>query len=309
MTNFNAENHEYTNQDGKVLMSVTTAIKTFIQKNLYAGVPEAILKAAAQRGTDIHARIDARIKGMPFADECNYPEVGTFFRYIAEKTPLTLDFSEMIVSDDETLAGTIDIVAYDDDVPVIIDIKTTSVLNMEYVQWQLSLYAYLFEYKQMSNHTQMLEVGNIGCMWLHNGRWEYVRINRLPTSAIDSLLQAIRDDAAETWQNPMHAAPDDAEALVKEYRELYSDIIDSEAVVSSKKQRMEAILVNLKDIADREGKTEMHTEYGIVKRGKDVKRKTFSKDLFLSAHPECEPMMDDGMKESVTAGKAKIVFD
>lgn len=290
--------HTYTNAEGKELISVTTAIRKYIQPDLYAGVPTAILNAAAERGTNIHAHIDALEKGIPFADTDDIPEMVSYKKWREQNIPSDMVVrTEQIVSDGEIIAGTIDMVAHNGNETWLFDVKTTYALNIEYLRWQLSLYAYCLGG----------DISRFGCLWVHDGECKEVEIERVPSYAVESLLDAIKHDISpDEWRNPMYAAPDDAEALVSEYRKLSIEIADYAEVVDIKNKRMNAILEELKAIGQREGKDKMQTSAGLVTISKDATRKTFSKDLFLSKYPEFEEMLKEGMKESIIIGKAKI---
>ena len=51
--------------------------------------------------------------------------------------------SEVLVTNNTSIASMIDIVEEKEDSFDIYDIKTTSTLNIEYLRWQLSIYSYL----------------------------------------------------------------------------------------------------------------------------------------------------------------------
>ena len=147
MISFDKQTHTYTN-DGRLLLSVTEVIKRYVFPDLYSNVPDEVLAKAAERGTATHAIIEKYIKGTLTNEEYeeNKSDVDAFVNEI-DKRHLFLGQSECIVSDSELLAGTIDIIGLFNEGKgervIIADIKTTSKLNIEYLQWQLSLYSYL----------------------------------------------------------------------------------------------------------------------------------------------------------------------
>jgi hypothetical protein len=102
----------------------------------YDGVAENVLKAKAERGTLIHKEIeDYCVKGEVGFTE----ELSQFIDYVLEHGIKVL-FNELLVHN-SLVAGTIDLIL---DGGVIADIKTTSVLHLDAVSWQLSIYAYLY---------------------------------------------------------------------------------------------------------------------------------------------------------------------
>ena len=132
---FIEETHTYL-LDDKPLISVTTLMQKHGIAPSYDGVDEAVLKAKAERGTLIHKEIeDYCVKGeVGFTDE-----LSMFIDY-AEENNLKVLSNELLVHND-LVAGTIDLVLENN---TIADIKTTSVLHLDAVSWQLSIYAYLY---------------------------------------------------------------------------------------------------------------------------------------------------------------------
>lgn len=132
---FIEETHTYL-LDDKPLISVTTLMQKHGIAPSYDGVDENVLKAKAERGTLIHKEIeDYCVKGeVGFTDE-----LSMFIDY-AEENNLKVLHNELLVHND-LVAGTIDLVLGNH---TIADIKTTSVLHLDAVSWQLSIYAYLY---------------------------------------------------------------------------------------------------------------------------------------------------------------------
>lgn len=136
MLTFNEEKHIYTN-DGKKLISVTQLMKKYGLSPSYDSVNPVILERSANRGSLIHKEIENFIKfgTVGFTDE-----VLEFMKVYPQGTAWK---SETMVCND-VVAGTIDLLYMDKDVPYIADIKTTSVIHKEAVSWQLSIYLYLY---------------------------------------------------------------------------------------------------------------------------------------------------------------------
>lgn len=132
---FIEETHEYW-LDDKQLMPVTVLMQKHGLAPSYDGVPENVLKAKAERGTLIHKEIeDYCVKG----EEGFTEELFQFIEYV-QKNNLKVLSNELLVYND-IIAGTIDLVLEGN---TIADIKTTAVLHLESVSWQLSIYAYLY---------------------------------------------------------------------------------------------------------------------------------------------------------------------
>lgn len=134
MIEFREDTHEYF-LDGKKLISVTQLMRKHGLAPSYDSVPEAVLKAKAERGTLIHKEIEDYIKH----GEVGFTtELAEFIKYISENELKPIASEQIIYND--VVAGTADLL-FDD---TIADIKTTATLHKEAISWQLSIYAYLY---------------------------------------------------------------------------------------------------------------------------------------------------------------------
>jgi hypothetical protein len=104
--------------------------------------------------------------------------------------------TEYLVSDLEGLATSADLVyeyASKNDYRefCLIDIKTTSKLDMIYLQWQLSIEAYLFEMQNPG-----CKVVDLCAMWLpkpNYGQPKAVSVDRVPNAEIERLIKADKE--------------------------------------------------------------------------------------------------------------------
>jgi len=303
MIRFDELTHTYTREDGKELISVTTAIKKYIQQGLYDNVPAAVLEKARAKGSAIHERIDALEKGLPFADAENYPEYVAYLDW-CKANPRYIACTEEMVTDNELIAGTIDQVeAIKCGEVAIADLKTTAAVNKEYLAWQLSLYAYMWEKMNPAS-----KVVALYCIHLRGEKCEKVIINRLPDEAINALLECIAS-GSETFDNPLKRIDDDADKLVERYAELAGECADFEAVLKAKQKDMEAILAQLSKMAENEEKDSLRAVRGTFCRATVGEKRIFNKDTFFTAHPELKDFEKDGIKVSVVNNKAKITWN
>lgn len=177
---FDSENHTYT-LDGKKLSGITSLLDRQLFKDKYSGIPEDILRKAAERGTYIHQCCELVDEGFT----CNTMEA-TNYKYLKEKCGLVVEESEYLVSDNENYASCIDkVYRVTDNTFSLGDIKTTYKLNKEYVQWQLSIYAYLFELQNPS-----AKVSSIFAIWLRGETNQIVELERVPNEKVRDLLEA-----------------------------------------------------------------------------------------------------------------------
>lgn len=128
---FDSENHSYT-KDGKRLISVTQIMANNGLAPDYSGASEAVLNKRAEYGTAIHSEIENE------TDSEAYQQFKTLTKEIGECV-----YHEVMVSDYEHIAGTIDCIFKDCS---LAEIKTTTTLHKVAVQWQLSIYKYLLEF-------------------------------------------------------------------------------------------------------------------------------------------------------------------
>jgi len=130
-----------THQDflnGKELISVTKLMQKHGLAPDYSAVSQDVLERKAERGTFIHAEIEAFNKN----GEIGFTkELENYIEYQSEKKFECLE-SELIVYND-ICAGTLDLLLDYGGELVIADIKTTAKLHQEAVSWQLSIYNYL----------------------------------------------------------------------------------------------------------------------------------------------------------------------
>lgn len=137
MIEFKKDTHQYF-LNGKELISVTKLMQKHGLAPDYSAVSQDVLERKAERGTFIHAEIEAFNKN----GEIGFTkELENYIEYQSEKKFECLE-SELIVYND-ICAGTLDLLLDYGGELVIADIKTTAKLHQEAVSWQLSIYNYL----------------------------------------------------------------------------------------------------------------------------------------------------------------------
>lgn len=111
------------------------------------------------------------------------PELESYKR-IKRENELTTLANEYIVTDKEHFASAIDLVLCKGDDIILADLKTTYTLDKEYVRWQLSIYAYLFELQNPE-----LKVSKLYALWLRDDKSEFAEVKRVEFDTIKDLLQ------------------------------------------------------------------------------------------------------------------------
>jgi len=134
---FDKETHTYWLGE-KQLISVTQLLAKHGLAPDYSAVNENILKKKAERGSLIHKEIEDYIGSGEIGFTTEFID---YLRFMKELN-LIVQASEQIIWGNN-IAGTFDLLAYDNCSTYLIDFKTTAKLDKEAVSWQLSLYNYL----------------------------------------------------------------------------------------------------------------------------------------------------------------------
>lgn len=181
------DTHEYFTPDFKKLHGITGFINDQLFHGKLNGIPESVLSLATERGKRVHEECES-IDNDGIEAESKHGE-----NYIRLKSDfgLTHIASEYIVTDNEFIASPIDKVylgRYSDSV-ILGDIKTTYKLDMLYMSWQLSIYAYFFE--RQNPH---LKVDALLAIWLRGEDTDcIVQVERIPDNEIEIFLQCCKE--------------------------------------------------------------------------------------------------------------------
>lgn len=168
--------------DGEIyLMGVTSLMKKYSLTPNYEGIPADVLQKAAERGSKVHKDIEDYCNGRAVAMTKELKAfIGCGVKAIA---------NEYLVSDNEIVASSIDIVADAGDSKVnLIDIKTTSALHLEPLSWQLSIYAFLFKLQNPD-----IEIAGLYGLHIKAGKANLVQVPRKPEDEIIDLLFCERE--------------------------------------------------------------------------------------------------------------------
>lgn len=229
---FTPEDHRYF-LDGKELKGITRMLHRQVFPDLYRDVPQFVLDRAAERGTMVHESIELLDCG--FEPKESTPELNNYKKIKHDNGLLTLE-NEYLVTDNENFASAIDLVLTNGEEIILADIKTTSVLNKEYVRWQLSIYAYLFELQNSD-----LKVSKLFAIWLRGDKSEYAEVERIDTEIIKDLLQCEVD--GRQFVNPLTKTDAEVPVAIKnaEYS-VYTLVTQLKELNEKKKQLSEGLL-------------------------------------------------------------------
>ncbi len=205
---FDHEAHEYLliGEDftSTVYSGVTSILSEVLFPNKYKDVGDDVLARAAARGTRIHELCQASdtIPTDRREGDEQYDAEVTNYELLKASNGITMIANEYLVSrDDWGVASQIDCV---DSEGNLYDIKTTYRLDTEYVSWQLSFYAEMFE---AQNPT--LKAGKLYAIWLRGTESKLVEVPRKKPEQVEQVIQAWQ--AGETLTT---AEGDDIDRLV-----------------------------------------------------------------------------------------------
>lgn len=225
--------HTYT-LDGHRLSGVTTMLKRMVFPDMHKGIPQRNLDAAAERGHNVHSQVQMIIEGFGFAK----PDLSVtdFFdwavsqnvefiasEYLISKHPQPFQWTDD--NESEPYAGYASAIDIVDSHLNLYEIKTTSKFDAEYVRWQLSIYAYLFE---LQNPT--LKANELFGVWLRDGKARVIKVDRIDKTIIEDLLCAYADDLP--WSNPLKPTADINTEIVKQHRRELTRLAEVEAAIA-----------------------------------------------------------------------------
>lgn len=176
---FYEDQHIYLSKDNKMLTGVTTILSNTLFANKYSNIPRHILEKAAAYGTMVHSKCQEN--DLFCCSSCI--EVDNYIKIKEENNLIPID-NEYLVSDNKRIATLIDIVFQSTENSIhLADIKTTSGLDTNYLSWQLSICAWLFEIQNPD-----VNVDKLYGIWLRKEKYKLIEVERKKNSEIEELL-------------------------------------------------------------------------------------------------------------------------
>lgn len=227
---FEPESHVYTTPEGVVLSGITSMLTRQLFSEKYRDIPQHILNKAAEVGHHMHEQLQQVVE-LGFADDI--PEVKNFL-LLKEKYNIIPVACEYLVSDNTHFATQVDLVAEGEGVNVfdLCDYKRTSKLDEEYLSWQLSVNAYLFE---MQN--PQLKVGKLYAIWLRGEDiFERREVERKEDALVAQLLFCDSNNLVFDYTTP--ASP------VEQERKEIQQLIDAENFIIALETQLKSAKAN-----------------------------------------------------------------
>lgn len=267
--------HTYTLPDGTCLHEgITGMLGRQLFADKYAGVPEHVMSRAAERGTMVHEACEL-IDTLGVVHES--PEAHAYLR-LKETYGLQHEASEYLVSDEVRFATCIDKVYRDGDAAFsLADIKTTYSLDKEYVRWQLSVCAVLFEHQNPG-----AKVNRLMAVWLRGGKGELAEVERIPDDVVKALLAA--EATGQPFVNPL-ATAETSDTLPDKYRQMEQSIIEIDRQARYWAEQRKVLMDGVMQEMVKAGGYRWKGEGITFTRRKDSIRQVFDREAFDRNHP------------------------
>lgn len=282
---FNAQEHIYTNEDGKVLMGITSLLKKHLFEKKYDAVPEKVLMNASDRGKNIHYTLEQFEECGLILDEKLIKNWIVF----KELNKIHIYHTEMLVSDGENFASMIDAVGLIGDLDAFFDYKTTYVLDKQYLSWQLSIYAHLL--KDIHSKLYAIHIDK-------DYNFKLVEIDRIPSNKIVELFNA--EINGELYVNDS-IAKINTEALLL----LEQTYVDMKAQMDELDEKRKTLMELVRKQMIEENVKSFEVNETTFTNVEDTLSKTFDSTKFKKDYPE---MAENYMKESFRKGYLKITI-
>ena len=264
---FDATSHSYLLDGETLLMGVTELMRKHNLGADYSGIPESVLKKAAEEGTAIHREIQEFEKGETvFASE-----------FIDEYKKLNLRFveAEYQVSDYELIASAIDCV-YEGSKPntaILVDYKTTQKFHRRPLEFQLGIYKVLFERVNPD-----IKVEGCYCLWIDKKARkinDFVAVNPVTEEEVNALLECERNgqiyiDTNNTPDLGEVLAPEEA-AILAEHAGKIVELENTLKILKEADEQIRAKLVeymeanNLSEVACTGGTFKLKAAYSTTR--------------------------------------------
>ena len=258
---FNEAEHSYVTPEGKKLQGITGMIDRQIFGGKYLNTPDYLLKEKAEYGSLVHSEIDTY---FTVGIKPTTPEAKKAIEVLPK-----WEETEYLVNDDY-FATKIDFVSTSFD---LYDYKTSRVLDVERLSWQLSVCAYLFE------HQTGLKAGELYGLHLRGDNAEIVPITRKPDELVLRLLEAEKN--GEQYFNQ-----ESEETRLNRLISLENMIIQIEQQAEEYKNRKNELLAFFESKMSEAGMKKIETDKLIITKVEPTEQKTIDTALLKKDLPD-----------------------
>lgn len=290
---FDQENHIY-HLDDIVLEGITTILRNQLFQKKYDDVPKEILERAAKKGTLVHEQcelVDALGIEPVVLEAKNYMEL----KKVHGLKPVA---NEYLISDEEHFASSIDVVfSGDSDSEVFLaDIKTTAKLDIDWLSWQLSIYAYLFE---MQN--PHLKAKRLFGIWLRGEVKELKEVQRIDDETIKKLMEC--EASGNKFVSDDIPLPENGDVIPIEAFERAQMIVSLDSKIKSLTEEKKRISDELYQYMEETGEQKFECDRFSVSRIMPSVRPSFDAKGLEKCEPEIYKMY---LKETSVKGSVRV---
>lgn len=279
------ESHRYFDKEGREYFGITGMIGRQLFPDKYSDVPDAILKRAAERGSNIHSLCELYdTVGLESEESREYAD-------LCEANGLRHEASEYIVNDDYFATPIDKVYRVSENHFILADIKTTYKFDEEYVSWQLSIGSHLFE---LCNPGAVID-GLFG-IHLRDGAKLY-KVERKAEKDVIALMEAERN--GEQYGNPVKTEED----MPQKYVDLFGKIKYIEEQCKYWADQSKQLKAGLLDEMKKADVLKWQCDDFSFTRRKDTTREDFDKKQFKKDHPE---LYAQYIKQSNVTGSVTI---
>lgn len=284
--------HSYMDKGGNLLIGVTTLMKKHGLSVDYGNIRESVMDKAAENGKAIHNIIDCYCKGQQDF-EIGYSALQQGALKAFKKLELKVAASEYLVSDNEIVASSIDLVLEDYS---LVDVKSTSILHLVPLAWQLSIYAYLFELQNPG-----LKVPALYGIHIKNNKAEKIEIKRIESEVIKELIKC--EKKGEIFSNLPTTITENAEMV--ELYDLESLIISIQNEAALAIKNREKLISKIYSEMEKNNVKKIDNDLMTITRILPNKRIKIDSKKLLSEYPT---IYNNMIKETNIKGTVRITL-
>lgn len=271
-------------ESGKELSGCTIVLKRYGISPNYSAIPDSVMDNASERGSRIHKEI---------SDYINFGTCETEAQKEYAKLGLDSIASEYLVSDNEHYATSIDVVLGDCS---LVDIKTTYTLHVNYLSWQLSINAYLFELQNPELKVPKL----YGAYYKKGGTFSVVEVQRIPVDEVKRLLSAYLNDEEFTPSQTKVTTGDTRIAEIYELEQFIASIKQDAELAENRKKKL---LNTLYDEMSKNGVDKIENDFMTITKVSPTESTRVDSGMLKTLHPA---IYNEVLKKSQVKGYVKV---
>lgn len=271
-------------ESGKELSGCTIVLKRYGISPNYSAIPDSVMDNASERGSRIHKEI---------SDYINFGTCETEAQKEYAKLGLDSIASEYLVSDNENFATSIDVVLGDCS---LVDIKTTYTLHVNYLSWQLSINAYLFELQNPELKVPKL----YGAYYKKDGTFSVVEVQRIPIDEVKRLLSAYLNDEEFTPSQTKVTTGDTRIAEIYELEKFIATIKQDAEIAENRKKKL---LNTLYDEMSKNGVDKIENDFMTITKVSPTESTRVDSGMLKTLHPA---IYNEVLKKSQVKGYVKV---